>query len=267
MTDLTGRIALVIGSASGMGAAITKRLAREGARVVVHGRTESQVEQACRQLEQDVPGAEVTGHAAELADRDAVSALLRAVPDADIVVDNAGPTPSVPITTMTDEQWTRYFDTYVTTAFRLGQHFLPGMVGRGWGRMLFGAGVTCSYSPGDKDVAEQMTAWLTCKSALLGLSRGLAEVTAGSGVTVNAFIPGPTHTEESYLSRATPPQGMRYADIEREFFAGPGLSSLLGRFIHPDEVADVVAFLASPQSSAITGAAVRIDGGIIRPIL
>ncbi|HZR49210.1 MAG TPA: SDR family oxidoreductase [Streptosporangiaceae bacterium] len=265
---LTGRQALVTGSTSGMGYWMARALAMAGASVVVHGRSDQAVAAARAAIERDVPGATVSGFCAELGDTAAVGRLIDAVPEADILVSNTGPTPSPPVFEMTVADWQRYVDTYVTAAVLLGRHYLASMIGKRWGRMLFGAGVTCSYSPGEPAVAASMTAWLTCKAALVGLSRSLAEIAAGSGVTVNAFIPGPTHTEDSYMARAKPGpgQGRSFEAIEREFFEGPGLPSLLHRFIHPQEVAALVSFLASDQASAITGAAIRVDGGIIRSI-
>ena len=165
---------------------------------------------------------------------------------------------------MTLGEWRSYLDTYVTAGMLLGRFYLPGMMNRRWGRVLYGAGVTCSFSPGDIDVAETMTAWLTSKAAILGMARSLAEVTAGSGVTVNAFIPGPTHDEEGFMARGALQPNETYKGFEAEFFAGPGMSSLLQRFIDPREMAEAVAFLVSPEASVITGATLRVDGGIIR---
>lgn len=264
--DLSRRRALITGSTSGMGYWIARALAMAGASVVVHGRSDQAVAAARAAIERDVPGATVSGYPAELADTAAVGQLIDAVPEADILVSNTGPTPSPPLFEMSVADWQRYVDTYVTAAVMLGRHYLASMIGKRWGRMLFGAGVTCSYSPGDPAVAASMTAWLTCKAALAGLSRGLAEIAAGSGVTVNAFIPGPAHTEDSYMARARPGPGRSFEAIEREFFEGPGMPSLLHRFMHPQEVAALVSFLASDHASAITGAAIRVDGGIIRSI-
>jgi NAD(P)-dependent dehydrogenase (short-subunit alcohol dehydrogenase family) len=266
-TDLSGKQALVTGSTSGIGYAIAKRLAEGGASVVVHGRTEEHVSNACAHLSEDVSGIELHGHVADLADSVAVKRLIETFPHIDILVNNAGPTPSVPFFEMTDEEWQRYSDTYILGAVRLARHYLAKMIAQGWGRMLFSAGTTCSFSPGSISVAERMTAWITCKSAVLGLARGLAEIAAGTAVTVNSFIPGPSPSEEALVSHGALKPGGTFRDFEKEFFEGPGMSSVVHRFLRPEEIADLVVFLASDQSSGITGAAFRVDGGIIRSIL
>jgi NAD(P)-dependent dehydrogenase (short-subunit alcohol dehydrogenase family) len=262
--DLRGRRALVTGSTSGMGNAIAKGMAEAGAAVVVHGRSDERVTEACTRLAREVPGAELSGHAAELADADAVNRLIADVPQVDILVNNAGPIGSQPFFEATDEEWQHFLDVYVMAAVRLARHHAHRMIERGRGRVLFSAGVTAGFTPGADD--GRLVCWGTCKAALLGLSRGLAETAAGTGVTVNAFIPGPTHTEASFMTRAQPPPGTTFAQIEQEYFGGAGSSSILRRFIRPSEVADFVVFLASDQASAITGAALRVDGGMIRSI-
>ncbi len=266
-TDLTGKRALVTGSTSGIGYAIAKRMAEGGASVVVHGRTDEHVSQACARLTAEVPGIELCGQVADLTDADAVKRLIEAFPHVDILVNNAGSTPSAPFFEITDEEWQRYSDTYILGAVRLARHYLARMIEHGWGRMLFSAGTTCSFTPGNTSVAERMTAWITCKSAVLGLARGLAEIAAGTAITVNAFIPGPSPSEEALISHGVLNSGRTLKDFEKEFVDGPGMSSVLHRFLRPDEIANLVVFLASEQSSGITGAALRVDGGIIRSIL
>jgi NAD(P)-dependent dehydrogenase (short-subunit alcohol dehydrogenase family) len=207
----------------------------------------------------------VTGHSARLDDPESVADLIDAVPDVDILVSNTGPTHSTPVFGMDLREWRGWLDTYLTAGMLLGRHHLKRMIDRGWGRILFGAGITCSYSPSDPAL-DTMTAWLTCKAGMLGLSRSMAEIATRSGVTVNAFIPGPAMTEERYLAAGASPE-KTFAQFERDYFAHAGSSSLLHRFINPDEIASVVVFLSSDHASALTGAALRIDGGIIRPIL
>jgi NAD(P)-dependent dehydrogenase (short-subunit alcohol dehydrogenase family) len=263
--DLTSKTALVTGSTAGMGYAIAEGFAAAGARVVLHGSTTETVAAAADRLRAAVPGCEVAGHSARLEDPEEVAALIAAVPEVDVLVSNTGPTHSSSLFDMDLAEWRGWLDTYLTAGMLLGRHHLAGMMDRGWGRILFGAGVTCSYTPADPSL-DTMTAWLTSKAAMLGLSRGLAEIAAGRGVTVNAFIPGPAMSEERYEAVGGV-QGKGFAEFERDYFGGAGASSLLRRFIEPSEIADLVVFLASDRASAITGSALRIDGGIIRSIL
>jgi len=256
--DLAGKKALVTGSTSGMGHAIASGLARAGAAVTVHGRSDESVGPAVERLKKEVAGADVRGVAADLADREAIDRLIAAEPSVDILVSNAGPTENVPFFEIEEEEWERFFRIYVMAAVRLSRHHARGMVERGWGRVVFNASVVSGYQLGE------MVHWGACKAALLGLSRGLAENLAGSGVTANAFLPGPTHTEESFMTRAHPEAGKSFAEIEEEIFSGPMKASLIERFIRPEEVGNLVVFLASDQASAITGAALRVDGGVIR---
>ena len=258
--NLKGKKALVTGSTSGMGYAMAKGLAEAGAAVILNGRSDERVTAAIEQLRTDVSYADVSGVAADVGDVAAINRLIVEIPQVDILVNNAGPIESKPFFEITDEDWERFFQIYVMAAVRLSRHYGQGMMKKGWGRILFNASVTGGFMPGE------MVHYGTAKAALLGLSRGLAENLASSGVTANAFIPGPTHTEESFMRRTHQAGEKSFKQIEKELFETPLATSLLQRFITPTEVANMVVFLASDQASAITGAAMHVDGGIIRTI-
>jgi len=261
--ELNGKRAVITGSSSGIGYAVAKGLAEAGAAVVLNGRDKKRLAAAMAQMKREVPGAEVSGFAADVGSVVDVKRLIASVPEADILINNASPIESKPFFDIPDEDWERFFQVIVMGPVRLSRHYAQGMAKKGWGRVLFSSSVTGGFMQGE------MVHYGVMKAALLGLSRGLAENVAGTGVTVNAFIPGPAHTEESYMSRAPKEvtAGRSFEQIELELFAGGPLPSLLKRFIHPEELANFVVFLASDKASAITGAALHVDGGIIRSIL
>ncbi len=261
--SLKGRKAVVSGSTTGIGFAVARGLAQAGASVVINGRTEARVSAAVKRLRKELSGAEVDGVAADLGNPIGVSRLIDSVQRTDILVNNLGVFEPRPFFEITDGEWERYFQVNVMSAVRLSRHYAKGMVRKGWGRVMFNASVTGGFFQGE------MVHYGATKAALLGLSRGLAESVAGSGVTVNAFIPGPTLTEKSegFLRQKAEASGKTMEEVEKETFAGSLPSSLLGRFIAPLEIANFVVFLASDQASIITGAALRVDGGIVRSLL
>ncbi|TVY11454.1 SDR family NAD(P)-dependent oxidoreductase [Paenibacillus cremeus] len=261
--QLTGKRAVVSGSTKGIGYAIARGLAAAGAAVLINGRSEQTVAASVDKLKRDVPGAEVDGIAADLSRAEGVSWLLEHWPEADILVNNVGVFEPKPFFEITDEEWEYYMQLHVMAAMRLSRHYAKGMVERGWGRVLFNASVTGGFFSGE------MVHYGTAKAALLGLSRGIAESVAGSGVTVNSFLPGPTRTErvETFFEGAAQTAGKTFEQLEQEMYAGSLPTSLVQRFIRPEEVASLVVFLASEQASAITGATMRADGGIVRSMV
>jgi NAD(P)-dependent dehydrogenase (short-subunit alcohol dehydrogenase family) len=255
--DLSGKTALVTGSTQGIGFAIAQGLAASGARVVVNGRNRDRVDDAVTRLDGDVVGV-----AADVADADGAQALRDEVPDVDILVNNLGIFGAVPAREITDEQWRTYFDVNVLSAARLIRLYLPGMVERGWGRVLQIASDSAVVTPAE------MIHYGVSKTALLALSRGFAKDASGSGVTVNSVIAGPTHTAgvEDFVYQLVD-RSLPWDEAQREFMRLHRPQSLLERLIEPEEIANMVVYLASPLASATTGGALRVDGGYVDAIL
>jgi NAD(P)-dependent dehydrogenase (short-subunit alcohol dehydrogenase family) len=260
---IEGRLAVVTGSTSGIGYAIASALAKSEARVLLNGRSEEGVSRAVERLRREVPGGSVSGVAADLSAPEGTSALIASWPNTDILVNNVGTAEPRPFVEITDAEWEFYFRLHVMSAVRLSRHYVRGMMRRRWGRVLFNASACSGF------VSGEMVHFGATKAAVLGLSRGLAESLANTGVTVNAFLPGPVLTEATrdFIGGLSQSTQQPLAEVEQELFSGPLATSLLKRFISPDEVAAGVVFLASAQASAITGATLRVDGGIVRTML
>lgn len=260
--DLTGKTALVTGSTSGIGLAIARGLARAGARVVVNGRSEAGVARALERLRAEVPGATLLGCAADVGSAEGCEALAQAGADTDILVNNAGTFALQDFFEIPDEQWRRFFEVNVLAGARLARLLAPAMVRRGWGRIVFISSESALNIPPD------MIHYGTTKTALLGLSRGLAKRLAGSGVTVNAVLPGPTLTEgmARMLQDEIARSGRTPEQAAAAFVRAHRPSSILQRASSVDEVAHMVVYAASPQASATTGAALRVDGGVVDSI-
>jgi len=261
--DLLGKKAIVSGSTSGIGYAIAKGLAQCGAHVLINGRDELRVDEAVARMKKEMPGALVDGLAADLSRLEGIEKMKSCWPEADILVNNLGIYEPKNFFEIADDEWERYFQTNVLSAVRLTRHYAKGMVDRRWGRVTFNASVTGGFFPGE------MVHYGATKAALLGLSRGVAESVAGTGVTVNAFIPGPTKTERTvaHIMSIAVQEGKHFHQFEKEMFQHQLPSSLIQRFCTPEEVAHLVVFLSSNEASAITGAALHVDGGIIRSLL
>jgi NAD(P)-dependent dehydrogenase (short-subunit alcohol dehydrogenase family) len=260
---LRGKTAVISGSTAGIGLAIATTLAAEGARVVVNGRTQARVDAALEKIRQQIPGAQLQGVAADFASGKEVDALIRQVSRADVLVNNVGIFDPKPFAEIRDSEWLSIFEVNVLSGVRLSRHYLPGMLENNWGRIIF-----ISSESGQQIPAEMIQYGMT-KTAQIAVARGLAESVAGTGVTVNSVLPGPTASEGAtiFLENMAKARGLSPVEIEKEFFKSVRPSSLLKRFETPEEIASVVAFVASTQSAAINGAAVRAEGGVIRSIL
>ena len=261
--DLGGRTALVTGSTAGIGYAIARGLAQAGANVVINGRGKEKVEQAVVTLAAEVVGADVRGHAADVVTAGGCRALVQSHPDVDILVNNVGIFGPEDFFTTADETWQRFFEVNVMSGVRLSRAYLPGMMTRGWGRVLFISSESAINIPAD------MIHYGFTKTAELAVSRGLAKRAAGSGVTVNAILPGPTLSDglKDMLRDAQRASGKSLEETAADFVVAERGSSLIRRAASVEEVANLAVYIASPQASATTGAALRVDGGVVESII
>lgn len=254
--QLNGKTALVTGSTGGIGLAIATALAEEGASVIVNGRTQERVDSALKRS-----GA-TYGIAADLGTESGARAVTARFPEVDILVNNLGIFEPKPFEQISDDDWRRFFEVNVLSGVRLSRHYLEPMKRRNWGRIVFISSESALQIP------VEMIHYGMTKTAQLAISRGLAETTAGTAVTVNAVLPGPTASEgvNEFVDRLARTKSVDRGSIEREFFSEARPTSILQRFARPEEIAALVAFVCSPLASAINGAALRADGGVVRSI-
>ena len=258
---IAGKTAFISGSTLGIGWAAAKRLAMEGAAVVVNGRTPQRVDEAVERLKAGVPGASVRGIAADLGVAEGVAQVARALPQVDILVNNVGIFEPAPFLEIDDANWMRHFEINVMSGVRLTRQYLAGMKKRQWGRVVFVS------SESGVQIPEEMIQYGVSKTAQIALARGIAETTKGvPGVTVNTVLPGPTASEgvATFVSRLAKQEGLSEAEMEKQFFQQARPTSLLQRFTEPDEVAAMIAYVCSDLASATNGAALRVDGGVVR---
>jgi NAD(P)-dependent dehydrogenase (short-subunit alcohol dehydrogenase family) len=261
--QLVDKRAVVTGSAAGIGFAIAEALVKEGASVVVNGRTERRVNEAVNKLRASGVRGQVEGVAADVGTVEGTNKLIRCFPDAEILVNNAGIFEVKPFEQIDDDDWKRLFEVNVLSGVILSRHYLRGMKERNWGRIVF------ISSESALQVPAEMIHYGMSKTAQLAVSRGIAETTAGTNVTVNSVLPGPTASEgvEKFVQQLAAEQNTDAVAVEREFFRTMRPTSLLKRFAKPEEVAALVTFVCSPLSSATNGAALRVDGGVVRSIV
>ena len=261
--QLEGKRAFVTGSTSGIGFAIAKALAAEGARVIINGRTPERSQAAADEISRATGNHEIIPFADDLSRADAAATALREFELIDILVNNLGTYEPKPFEEITDQEWLAMINTNFMSGVRLTRHYLPKMKEAGWGRIIF------ISSESAQQIPAEMIHYGVTKTMQVALARGLAETTAGSGVTVNSVLPGPTRSGgvDQFVKDMAKSRGVSEAEVEHVFFEKVRPSSLLQRFATPDEVAAMVTFVASPLSSATNGAALRVDGGVIRSIL
>ena len=256
--QLTGKTALVSGSTKGIGRAIATTLAREGVRVIINGRSAKSVEEARATILKDVPEAQLEDFAGDLSAAADTEALLARFPEVDILVNNLGIFEPKPFEEIPDDDWRRFFEVNVLSGVRLARAYFPGMKARNWGRVIFISSESAIMIP------SEMIHYGMTKTAQLAVSRGLAELCKGTAVTVNSVLPGPTLTEgvEEFVGKLS--EGKPFSEAEKQFFTEFRPSSTLQRFIDPNEIASLVAYVASPLAAAINGAALRSEGGLVR---
>jgi NAD(P)-dependent dehydrogenase (short-subunit alcohol dehydrogenase family) len=260
--DLSGMTALVTGSTAGIGHAIAKGLATAGANVVVNGRSQAKVDAAVAKLAEAIPGAKVRGVAADVSTATGCTALTAALPEVDILINNAGIFEPKGFFDIPDEDWSRFYEVNVMSGVRLARAYMPGMLKRSWGRIVF------ISSESGLNIPKEMIHYGMTKTAQLAICRGLAEMTRGTAVTVNSVLPGPTMSEgvETMLKEIARQSGQSVAEAGANFVREHRPSSLLQRFASVEEIANMVLYVASKESSATNGAALRAEGGIVNSI-
>lgn len=260
---LENKVALITGSTDGIGFAIAKALVNEGATIYINGRSKSRVDEAIQRLKTEGAKGKIEAAPFDLSKMEGTEALFQSIPTLDILVNNLGIYEIKAFQDITDEDWMRIFEINVLSGIRLSRHYLPKMKEKNWGRIVF-----ISSESGVSTPAEMIHYGVT-KTAQLAVSRGLAETTQGTKITVNSVLPGPTATTgvNEFLNQVAKAKGITPEQAETDFFKEVRPSSLIKRFATPDEVAALVAFLSSERAAAINGAALRVEGGVIRSII
>lgn len=260
---LSNKIAFISGSTAGIGYAIAKRFLLEGAEVIINGRTKGSVDKAVQELKAEVSGAKVSGVWADFSKAGDVSRLISEIPSVDILINNAGIFEPKPFAEIPDEDWFRFFEINVMSGVRLSRHYFPKMLEKNWGRIIFISSESGVFIP------DEMIHYGMTKTAQIAVSRGLAELTKGTNVTVNSILPGPTKSKGvgGFLEDLAKAGNSSVDEVETDFFKNMRPTSLLKRFAATEEIADTVVYFSSPLASATNGASIRVEGGLIRSIL
>ncbi len=261
--QLKGKKAFISGSTSGIGFATAKRMLLEDATVIINGRSTATINKAVDQLKKETGKEDISGIAADFSKTSEVDALLQQLPEVDILVNNAGIFEPKPFDKIPDEDWFNLFEVNVMSGIRLSRFYFPKMLQKNWGRIIFISSESGVFIP------EEMIHYGVTKTAQLALSRGLAELTKGTDVTVNAVLPGPTKSQGAidFINDLAKADNISTSEVEKNFFLKARPTSLLQRFASTDEVANMIAYVASPLASATNGAALRVDGGVVRSII
>lgn len=251
---------MVTGSTRGIGFATAVELGNMGASVIIHGRSDASVESALARASKAAPSASFTGISADMGDAGGCNTVTAAHPTVDVLVNNLGFYVMDAFEDVPDERWDEYFQVNVMSGVRMARHYLPGMIERDWGRMIFVSSESGAVIP------PEMIAYGFSKAAQLAIARGLAETTAGTNVTVNSILPGPTwvETHDERMAKRAADEGRSVEEIKRDVFKFRRSSSLLQRYATPEEVANMICYVCSPASSATNGASLRVEGGIVR---
>lgn len=257
---IKNKLALVTGSTAGIGFAIAKALANEGASVIVNGRTVDRVNQAVEKIKKETGNSHIKGIAADFADKKQIEQLINQLPEVDILVNNVGIFEPKPFNDITDEDWIKFFEVNVLSGIRLSRVYFDKMIKKNWGRIIFISSESAIQIP------EEMIHYGMTKTAQVAVSRGLAELTKGTGVTINTVLPGPTFSEGvgGFLKDLAKVKGKTVKEIEKDFFLNTRPTSILQRFIEPEEIASLVTYLSSDLSIATNGALLRADGGVVK---
>jgi len=261
--DLSGKVALVSGSTAGIGLRTALQLAQLKAKVIVNGRSQKRVDDAVAHVKKVYPSADVQGVVADLSDAKDAEKLFKLVPKVDVLVNNLGIYEPKSFEQITDDDWRRVFDVNVLSGIRLSRFYFQKMIDNNWGRIVFVS------SESAINVPSEMIHYGMTKTAQLSIARGLAELTKGTNVTVNTALVGPTATEgvETYSKHMAKEQNKTDAELEKEFFQTLRPTSLIQRKLTEEEVANLIVYLCSPASSGTNGAAMRVDGGLLRSIV